>query len=56
MSKRNLRDLFACTWLRAPATTEIDRLDQPQAVEHFSPLRGARGSIEAFDRSPFGCA
>src|SRR6266851_7680665 len=31
----------------APATTEIDRLGQPQAVEHFGPLRGSGCSIEA---------
>jgi hypothetical protein len=33
--------------LRAPATAEIDRLGQPQAVEHFNPLRGSGGPIEA---------
>jgi hypothetical protein len=31
----------------APATTEINRLGQPQAVEHFSPLRGAGCAIAA---------
>src|SRR5262249_6885597 len=37
ISKRNSSGLSACRWLRAPAPTEIDRPDQPQAVEHFSP-------------------
>ena len=44
---RNASDLFAGRWLRAGATTEIDRLDLAQAVEHFRPLRGTRASIEA---------
>jgi hypothetical protein len=26
MAKQKPSDLFACRWLRAPATTEIDRL------------------------------
>ncbi len=48
-------------WLQAPATTEIDRLDQPQAVEDFRSLHGACGSIEALPasrppRGPLMCA
>src|SRR6266478_9732470 len=38
---------YGIKWLRAPATNEIDRLGQPRAVEHFSPLCGSGGAIEA---------
>jgi hypothetical protein len=44
---RNTNDRFACRWLRAPATTENRPPGSAQAVEHFCPLRGTRGSIEA---------
>jgi hypothetical protein len=47
ISNRKPSGLFAGKWLRTPATTEIDRLGQAQAVEHFSAFRGAGGAIEA---------
>src|SRR6266567_135519 len=44
--------------MHGPATAEIDRLDQPQAVEHFRSLHSACGSIEASpaSRPPEGAA
>jgi hypothetical protein len=52
ISNLNSTDLFACKWLRAPATTKIKSLGQAQAFDYSARVGGHRSPVELPSRLP----